>query len=163
MTINHLSDKIDAALSTKLISAEKAVMITYYRDKTIRNVSINKIMITVEFNVNNVKFFFTDMNDEITIVYHNSFNNIIFNDDTNVFKIVKIKIKITNIFAKYVKTNEKIYHNRYIKSIFVKYIEFFQQIKDILHFNLSQQFNAIIIFSIFNFKIINEFFIDKFY
>ena len=127
VTVGHSSGEIGAAFSAGLISATDAIVNAYYRGKVVRDMNNNGAMIAVGLGAEMVQSYLEDMGGKVTVACHNSPTSVTLSGDGDAIAIVKARLDVNNIFARFVKTGGKAYHSHHMKPVAAKYSALIQQ------------------------------------
>ncbi|KAI0379327.1 polyketide synthase [Hypomontagnella monticulosa] len=114
VTCGHSSGEIGAAYAAGYLTATEAIVLAYYRGKTVRDINTNGAMMAVGLGAEAVSPYLESY-DDITIACHNSPSGVTLSGDAESLKKLQETFNDKAIFARIVKTGGKAYHSYHMK------------------------------------------------
>ena len=163
VTVGHSSGEIAAAFAAGLISATEAIIAAYYRGKVVSGVTTNGAMLAVGLSAEAVTPFLKDLSGQVVIACHNSPVSVTLSGDANALEIVKKKLDVESVFARFVKTGGKAYHSHHMQPVAAIYESLMRNARAYAGFDLPQQSDAIMVSSVTTNAMTGDTIIDESY
>lgn len=148
VAVGHSSGEIGAAFSAGLISATEAIIVAFYRGKAVCDMNTDGAMMAVGLGADDMEPYLEELDGKVTIACHNSPTSVTLSGDSDALGMIKSRLDMEKIFARFVETGGKAYHSHHTTAVATKYANLLHLARANNHFDPPKPSKAIMVSSV---------------